>query len=710
MIEFTKKLQSQFDKMCATGKLFESALTGEQVWEIYINGFEKENNPIFRDPESTVHNCKLCSNFIRRYGNIVAIDKNYNIITIFDVEASPEYNSAAQLISLALKKAKVKEVFYETFDELKSLPYESCKKSNTKFKLGVERNEKRYSKEEAEKYKVVQPNELRTFTHMHLFVPSKFVDMSGQSIDAIKADYREPKKVFQRAMQEIPLDTLILVRDLVNQGSLLDGQTHVYKVEQYIALKREYDTIPNEKQDNWCWVNSYQFPLAKFRSELMGVLCTELAEGKELNEACLAWNKRADSANYMKAVAPFTEKMKKEAMKEFYNLGYQDMDLDRRFANIDDIKASEILHVNVGKDEIKSISIFDGVKATSTRHKRSEFDDIEEVTIDKFMHDILPSCTSVEAYLSNKHEGNLVSLTTSKFSDSKPMFKWTNPYSWTFKGNLAGKSQIKEAVKTAGGRVDGVLRFSMIWNDTNGQDNSDLDAWCQQPDGERIGYSTPFRKDRSNASYSSQKGQLDLDNTNPSGKIAIENIYFVDKNAMKNGVYKFWVNQYAPRNSQGFKAEIEFDGELYYYEYNRPVMGNIMVAEVTLNKGKFEIKHLLPETNSSKELYGLQTEQFHKVNLVCLSPNHWGENNTGNKYFLFMLDGCKCPTAIRSFHSENLIPELAAHRKVLEVVGNATMIEPTDKQLSGLGFNATVRDELIVKLQGSFKRTIKIKF
>ena len=75
-----------------------------------------------------------------------------------------------------------------------------------------------------------------------------------------------------------------------------------------------------------------------------------------------------------------------------------------------------------------------------------------------------------------------------------------------------------------------------------------------------------------------------------------------------------------------------------------------------------------------------------------------------------MLDKCKCPIPIRSFHIENLIPELAQHRKVLEVSGNTTMIEPADKQLSGLGFNATVRDELIVRLQGSFKRVIKIKF
>jgi hypothetical protein len=38
------------------------------------------------------------------------------------------------------------------------------------------------------------------------------------------------------------------------------------------------------------------------------------------------------------------------------------------------------------------------------------------------------------------------------------------------------------------------------------------------------------------------------------------------------------------------------------------------------------------------------------------------------------------------------------------------MIQPTEKQLSVLWFNATVRDELILKLSGSFKRVIKVKF
>jgi hypothetical protein len=75
-----------------------------------------------------------------------------------------------------------------------------------------------------------------------------------------------------------------------------------------------------------------------------------------------------------------------------------------------------------------------------------------------------------------------------------------------------------------------------------------------------------------------------------------------------------------------------------------------------------------------------------------------------------MLDGCKTDSCVRGFHNENLLPGLLKHRKVLEVLGSTRMIDYTDKQLSGLGFNSTVKDELIVKCKGNFNRILKIKF
>jgi len=453
--------------------------------------------------------------------------------------------------------------------------------------------------------------------------------------------------------------------------------------------------------------------VAKFRNTLIGVLCVELTEGMELNKACENWNKRVDPVNYHKATAPITQKQIAEAKKFVQENGYE-QSFKRRLATLDDIKASEILHLNSGDGKVKDVSMFDSVKASSTRHKRSEFKTLEEVPIDKFMADILPSCTSVEVYVENRMDGNLVTLTKAVDDAAKQITKWNGEsrnYSWTFNGNLAGKSQIKQAVKDAGGNVEGVLNFRLAWNDGDGQDSSDLDAWAQEPDHTRIGYSTGFRKDK-NGLRTAASGQLDVDNMNPQGKLAVENITWVEKSRMRDGKYLLWVHQYSSRNSQGFKAEIEFDGGIYSYEYTTALGLNasVPVAEVTLKDAQFSIKHLLPETHSSKEVWGLETNQFHKVNLICKSPNHWGENAVGNQHYMFMLTDCKVDVPVRGFHNENLLPDLLKHKKVLEVLGATNMIEPSNMQLSGVGFNATVRDELVVKCAGTHKRMLKIKF
>ena len=701
--ELNDKIKNQFDIM-QQRKLFRLKTTGQQIWDCYINGFKPGENPVFRDPNSSEANANNDKNFIRRYGNIVAIGDNNKLISMFHINViGTKYENTIEGLQALVEQSEIGEVFFETYDEFNSLPYQKITKTQPTFQLGHEKTLKKYTEEEVNKFGVVNTKDIYQFDHFYVILNSQFVDKSGKSVESIMGTYRDAKNVFKRAMDEIPLDTLNLVKDLINQGSLLDGQTHLYKLDQFIPLKKEYDNLASSQKDSWCWLKSYQLPFAKFKNELIGVLCSELAEGEELNKACQSWNKRVDPANYMKAIAPITKKQIEEAKKFVEENGFEES-FDRRFATIDDIKVSEILHSNVGDGKIKSVSIFDSVKSDSTRHKRSEFDKIEEVSIDKFMSDILPGCSSVEAFLTSQQEGNLVSLTTANVQESKPIFKWDNNYSWTFNGNLAGKSQIKEEVKSKGGKVDGVLRFSMMWADGNG-DNSDLDLHCVEPNG----YEIYFGNKRS--PYTG--GNLDIDITAPGGRLAVENITYPNLATMKDGVYKLFINQFSGRNSKGFKAEIEFDGELYSYEYNKPVRGEIEIAQITLKAGKFTIIHKLPVTDGigvSKEIYGLETNSFHKVNLVCLTPNHWGTNNVGNKHYLFMLDKCKSTGPIRSFHNENLMLELLLHKRVLEVLGNNSTIESTDRQLSGLGFNATVKDELVVRLSGTHKRVIKIKF
>lgn len=697
--QVNQKIQEQFTAM-QRYQLFRLNITGSQIWDAYLNGFTPEENPIFRDPESSTHNCNNDKNFVRRYGNIVAIDENYNIISLWDIDvAGTEYVNAVQNVQALVRTGKVQEVFVESFNELNVLPYEKTNRTQEMYQLGMEKTLKQYTAEEAAKFGRVNTNEVYEFNHFHTFLKKDFVDFSSKSVESIMGEYRDSRNVFERAMREIPLDTLQLVKDLILQGSLLNGDAHLFKIEAFIPFKEEYDSIAVNKRDTWCWAKSYKLPIAKFRNELIGTLCVELAEGKELNDACMTWNKRVDPANYMKASAPITKRQIEEAQRFVVENGYEES-FSRRFAKLSDINVDEIRHMNVGKEAVKQAGLFAGVQpSTSTRHKRSQFDGIEEVPIDKFMRDILPSCTSIEAFMENRFEGNMVALIAAN-ETSKPIFKWSNPFSWTYNGNLAGKSQIKENVKAVGGKVTGLLRCSLQWNDEDTKGVMDYDLHCQ----------TPFH----NIYYASKNcyrsnGNLDVDMIRPS-KIGIENITW--QNRIPDGRYEFSVKHYSGGANNGFKVEIEFDENTFNYYFDRPTnLGSqTRVATVTVSNGEMSIVHHLPETSSSKTIWGVESGQFHKVNLVCLSPNHWGTNEVGNKHYFFMLDGCKTDTPLRAFHNEYLNGDLLAHRKVMEVLADTTRIVPTTEQLSGLGFNATVQDELILKLSGSHKRVVKIKF
>lgn len=714
MKNFQAKLQEQFNKMLQTGRLYISNISGREVWDFYLDSFKDGDDPMFRDPDSSTHNCNTCNNFVRRYGNIIAFDDNYQLMTLWDIKVDDEYQPSCDAITKRIKKFGIADIFVETYDMLKALSYETKLTNNQKqFNLGIAKNIKRYTKEEAEKFGVVKANETKTFHHLYLTIPSEFITINtnGRSIAQIKEEHRSNAQVLKRGLEEIPLDTLLLVQELIEQGSILNGDAHLVKVNEFIQIKKEYDKLNSvAKKNRFAWIAEEKLGMkSRFKNELIGVLCSDIATGVELNKACQDWNKRVDPANYMKAVAPFTEAQKKKAMKTVKEGGYEASFL-RRLATMDDILADEIKHMNSGEN--KGISIFDNLKATKSSSNTSE-KEIKgtEIKIDKFMSDILPKSTTIEAFLSNRHQNNMVTMTTSANNDGKPMFAWDNNYSWTYNGNLAGVSQIKQAVKSLGGKVDGVLRFSIMWAEDN-IDNSDLDAHAHETPGEHIYFS--------NKASTITGGNLDIDVTQPqshkrnSGKNVVENITYPSIEKLKGKSIAFKIRQFAERNSKGFKAEIEFNGEIFSYTYNTRVTGVVDIATVDIDKnGNFNIKHHIKPANTvSKEIYGLDSNQFHKVNLVCLSPNYWGKNKYGNKHFFFMLDECKAKDRIRTYHIENLNNELKAERKVLEPLASTLMIEPKGEQLSGLGFNATVRDEVVMRVTdaNNVKKQYLVKF
>lgn len=686
--DFVKAIQKNLQQMSKdSSRLFTVNVDTEELYNLYLDSFPAGTNEIYR--ERREYDCSCCRHFIRDVGNVVSI-KNGELHTIWGINpvSDDKYNVVAAALDAYVKQKAVSGVFF--------------KKEK---RIGTPENRE-----------MLPTGKINKYEHFFVDLPEIciFKECYGHTLEGDLSQFRDVRNVFKRSLDEISKEAIDTVLELIAQNSLYKGAEWKKQLTEFKNYQKEYGKLTDEQKELWIWEKSISAGavIGKIRNHSIGTLLVNISEGMDLDLAVRKYEQIVAPVNYKRPKAIFTKKMLEDAKKTITELGYMDS-LQRRFATLDDITVNNILFSN--KDAAKRITgamdLFDEMEQDVAIDPK-RFSKVEEISAEDFIKNVLPVAKELEVYLENKHIQNMVSLIAPEVADAKTMFKWNNGMSWAYTGNITD-SDIKENVKAAGGSVTGIVRFSIQWNDGNGKDNSDLDAHCLEPQGgDHIYFSHKISR------YTG--GELDIDITDPiyqcksNGGVAVENITYPSKERMKPGTYKFYVNQYSFRNSQGFKAEVEINGEIHSYEYNTPVRGNVDVAEVILDQsGNFKVVDKLPGNCAtiSKDVWGIKTLQFTPVSVVCYSPNYWDEQKgIGHQHLFFMLKDCINPEEPNGYYNEFLKPELEQHRRVFETLGAKAHVKDVDDQLSGVGFSLTKRNDLIIKVKGATERVVKVKF
>lgn len=656
-------IQKHFAEEMSQYKLFKVDVDVEELWHTYLDAYPAEMQTNYK--EARWQDCTSCHRWFKKMSNVVALDDNGNMITIFSCHTLPQYQNILNQLADMITGAEITEVFLSSAKEI------GHKTTYTEDEFGnVQRND-----------------------HFYSVLPDKVI-REGIQVGRSKDKYHTARELLERSLSEITIEALDIVVDLINDNNLYRGDVWKTQITKFRSLKIAYENTDNDIRNNWLWLKSMEAGIfiSGIKNHSIGVLLKDLSNDVDLEIALQRYEHVVAPANYQRPKAIFTKKMLEDAKAKITELGYLES-LPRRYAIMQDVSINDVLFANRNlSTNLKDNDLFAELeKDAVVKHKT--FDYTEAINIQDFIEKVLPEAQEVSLYAETVLANNFVSLIAPVNADAPSMFKWDNPFSWAYRNNVA--DSMKEQVKALGGDVDVDLRFSIRWNNGLVWDKNDLDAHCTTPDSEEIYYS--HMRSRKTG------GWLDVDIIDPKeDKPAVENIQFKNRAEMLPGEYLFRVHQFSYRGGdEGFEAEIEFDGNIYNFNYPYKIRQDdyIDVAKVIVHEnGDFELVNLLDGMVSNRLIWNVKMNEFIPVTFICYSPNYWGDNEIGNQHIFFMLKDCQNDSRPNAWFNEYLNNELHEHRKVMEALGTKAKVEESNDQLSGVGFSLTQHSLFKVKV------------
>lgn len=638
---FSKTINDRFN-IISTEPMFRTSVSKDALYEHYLASFPEGTNPIYL--ERTEHDCQTCRNFIKNIGNAVGIhDGKLQSIWNSTTPLEEPYTTVAKAMHELVTSQPIISIFLHNEPLAgKVLTHQQLENSS-----------------------------IKTWHHFHCTIPDNLYERDIAT-KLSKANTRA--QVHERSLREISLSSAKEVLDLIVENAIYRGAEFKQIIENFILLKHRY--MATENKNNFVW-QTFRSHGAAIRNSVIGSLLIDLTEGKPLEEAVKSFESKVAPTNYKRPKALVTKRMLEQAIKVIDEQGLRDS-LPRRHAISSDVSVNNVLFVDKSTKMLDKDPLL-ALLPTTTEINAKTLEKAKELSMEDFLVNVLPNTTSLSLVTSPAMSKDQVHITAPVNASSKPITTWDNNFAWSYAGNTTD-STIAKNVKSAGGKLEGILRFSLQWNE-NGMDNTDLDAHCMEYNGNHISFS--------NKRSAITGGTLDIDITDPGSKVAVENIVWQE---LVNGYYNLFVRDYSCNGlKDSFSCEVVFNGVTYTYKYSgNMVSRDIEIAKVTYNNGELSIKHHLKPTTEMSNL------ELIPVTMMLLSPNHW-DSSHGNKHYMFMTDNVKSTEPIRGFYNEFLPGRLNCIRKSMDMLAYKMQCTPDEHGLSGYGFSETSKTSIYLK-------------
>lgn len=345
------------------------------------------------------HNCNACRSFVRRYGALVRIDSQGNVLpamwseVLLD-EGSPFWE-AVRTLGRTVCNGRISEPFF-TAETTWGHPVTD------------------------------------TWTHLYAQPDPKFLaDTTAKTASQLAAEKVEEFKMLTRGLAEFPLPIVKTALSYLRNDKLQRGEKHVELAAWLVQVHEQTATVSPTARKNLLWKVAASAPAGwcHVKSGMIGTLLEDVQAGLPFDQVARKYNEKMHPLQYQRPTAPPKVGNIEQAEKLVEKLGVA-KSLERRFAKLADLQILWQPKPSIAAPT--KPGVFGALRPPKHTSPIVSDASAQVMTWEKFARTVLPTAERIDLLVG--HGGQpFAAYVAAVHADAPKILQWDNPVSWYFK-------------------------------------------------------------------------------------------------------------------------------------------------------------------------------------------------------------------------------------------------------------------------------------